>query len=72
MRKSFFTILVLLVSLAIGGNVWSQPVLSPEFADLDASIMRPDREIRLQWIDEYEMAPAATQTLPRRRRRGYI
>ncbi len=59
MRKSFWTIFVLLFSLAIGGNVWSQAILLPEFADLDTSIMRPDREIRLQWIDDYERAPAA-------------
>jgi C1A family cysteine protease len=59
MKKAFWTIFVLLISLVISGAVWSQALVLPEFTDLDASIMRPDRETRLKWIDEYERAPLA-------------
>ena len=59
MRKSLWAILVLLLWLAIGGNVWSQAVVVPDFADFDSSIMRPSREVRLRWMDDYERAPVA-------------
>ena len=59
MRKSLWTLLALLLVLTVGGNVWSQEIVLPEFADLDSSIMRPDRETRLRWIEEYESAPFA-------------
>ena len=59
MRKSLWTLLALLLVLTVGGNVWSQEIVLPEFADLDSSIMRPDRETRLRWIEEYERAPFA-------------
>ena len=59
-KKILWAIILLFLSLVIIGNLWAQPISPAEFSDLDSTIMRPDRETRLKWIEEYENAPLAT------------
>lgn len=58
-NKFVWRILGLFLFLAMTGNAWSQEVLITNYDKLTASIMRPDRESRLKWMEDYEMAPRA-------------
>ena len=58
-NKFVWRILGLFLFLAMTGNAWSQEVLITNYEGLNASIMRPDRESRLKWMEDYEMAPRA-------------
>jgi hypothetical protein len=58
MKKGFWIISILILSLGMTGNVRSQ-ALDPGPEDHDLTIMRPDAETRLKWIEEYEKAPQA-------------
>ena len=60
MKNRFvWMILSLFLFLAITGNGWSQDVLLTDYDALNASIMRPDRETRHKWKEDYKKAPRA-------------
>ncbi len=52
-RKLFLGILGLFLVLSCAGGAWSDETKGP------CTIMKPDRETRLRWIRDYEMAPRA-------------
>ena len=52
-RKLFLGILGLFLALSCAGGAWSDESKGPY------TIMKPDRETRLRWIHDYEMAPRA-------------
>ncbi len=56
-HKSLLGILVLLLFATLAGAVWSQELITDDM--LEFSLMRPDRETLLKWIEEYETAPRA-------------
>ncbi|MDH5767868.1 MAG: hypothetical protein OEZ31_02755, partial [Nitrospirota bacterium] len=61
MKSKFLSrILFLFLSFIIIGNIaWAQDVSVPDYDVLNASIMRPDRDTRLKWIEDYQNAPRA-------------
>ena len=52
-RKLFLGILGIFLALSCAGGAWSDETKGP------CTIMKPDRETRLRWIHDYEMAPKA-------------
>ena len=58
-NRYLLKILFLCLFLIISGNAWSQEVSIPDYDVLNASIMRPDRDTRLKWIEDYQNAPKA-------------
>ena len=52
-RKLFLGILGIFLALSCAGGAWSDESKGPY------TIMKPDRETRLRWIQDYEMAPRA-------------
>ena len=52
-RKLFLGILGIFLVLSCAGGAWSDESNGP------CTIMKPDRETRLRWIHDYEMAPRA-------------
>ncbi len=60
MKNRFvWIILGLSLLLPITSNGWSQDVLPNNNDSLNASIMRPDRETRHKWKEDYKKAPRA-------------
>ena len=60
MKNKFLSrILFLCLFLIISGNAWAQDVSVPDYDVLNASIMRPDRDTRLKWKEDYQNAPRA-------------
>jgi len=61
--KNKFTwhILTACLLFIMAGTVWAEnvSVAMPDYDILNASIMRPDRETRLKWLKDFEMAPKA-------------
>jgi hypothetical protein len=58
-NKFLLGVLGLFLFLAMTGNVWSQEVLLTDYDVLNASIMRPDRETLIKWVEDHEKAPRA-------------
>jgi len=58
-NRFMWTILALSLLLAITSNGWAQDVLPNNNDSLNASIMRPDRETRHKWKEDYKKAPRA-------------
>jgi hypothetical protein len=58
-HKKFSYLFSILIFFLIVGNGWSEELKSTDPGMLDSSIMRPDRESRRKWMDDYEKAPLA-------------
>jgi hypothetical protein len=60
-NKFIWHILTACLLFITAGTVWAEnvSVAIPDYDILNASIMRPDRETRLKWLKDFEMAPKA-------------
>jgi hypothetical protein len=60
-NKLFYHILTACLLFIMTGTIWAEnvSVTIPDYDILNASIMRPDRETRLRWLKDFEMAPKA-------------